>query len=133
MALCVSAVLLLNDNTDIEAYYIMLTEVIIKDEQRVPTLSRQFGLMLCLPAVCKPILVFICQHTTGAHGFISFFLSFFLFFVLIFCKICYCSLHWKICYNVFPNYFLALSSLHHLSCCGIKITSCTKPSSSATL
>lgn len=36
MALCVSDVLLLNYNTDIEAYYIMLTEVIIKDDQRVP-------------------------------------------------------------------------------------------------
>lgn len=44
-----SDVLLLNYNTDIEAYYIMLTEVIRKDEQRVP--SRQFRLILRLPAV----------------------------------------------------------------------------------
>lgn len=32
-----------------------------------------------------------------------------------------------------PTHFLTLPFLYHLSCCGIKITSCTKPSSSASL
>lgn len=115
MAPCVSDVLLLDYNTDIGACYIMLTGIIIKYEQKV---SCRLYLIRCLPAVSKPILVFICQQSTRCFIFGSYSVFFLQNMALLSVLV--------------TEYFLTLSSLHHLSCCGIKITSCTKASSRAT-
>lgn len=120
-----SDVLLLDYNTDIEAYYIMLTDFIRTDELRVPQYDAGFF------SFCVYLqLVIVSYYSLYVRAGLKTQFLFKLVLLLIQnVKVLFTGKYLK---NMFPDCFLLLSSLHHLSCCSIKITSCTEPSPRAT-